>query len=69
MAANAAAVVARPGAALGRAGGGLARGIAVGYLSLIVLVPLGLGIRGWVRNRRIDRAYGHKTLPPLKPPS
>ena len=40
MAANAAAVVARPGAALGRAGGGLARGIAVGYLSLIVLVPL-----------------------------
>jgi sulfate/thiosulfate transport system permease protein len=40
LAANAAAVVARPGAAIGRAGGGLARGIAVGYLSLIVLVPL-----------------------------
>jgi sulfate transport system permease protein len=30
----------RAGAALGRAGGGLARGIAIGYLSLIVLVPL-----------------------------
>jgi sulfate transport system permease protein len=40
LATNAAAVEARPGAALGRAGGGLARGIAVGYLSLIVLVPL-----------------------------
>jgi hypothetical protein len=38
-------------------------------LSLIVLLPLGLGVRGWVRNRRIDRAYGSKTLPPLKPPT
>jgi sulfate/thiosulfate transport system permease protein len=35
-----AAAVARPAAAVGRAGGGLARGIAVGYLSVIVLVPL-----------------------------
>jgi sulfate transport system permease protein len=35
-----AAALARPGATVGRAGGGLARGIAVGYLSVIVLVPL-----------------------------
>jgi sulfate/thiosulfate transport system permease protein len=40
LATSAAAAVTRPGAILGRAGGGLARGIAVGYLSLIVLVPL-----------------------------
>jgi sulfate transport system permease protein len=32
--------VRRSGVGLGRAGGGIARGIAVGYLSLIVLVPL-----------------------------
>jgi hypothetical protein len=38
-------------------------------LSLIVLLPVGLGVRGWVRNRRINRAYEAKTLPPLKPPS
>jgi len=37
---SSAVAVSRPGAVLGRAGGGLARGIAVGYLSLIVLVPL-----------------------------
>ena len=40
MASSAAVPVSRPVAVLGRAGGGLARGIAVGYLSLIVLVPL-----------------------------
>ena len=40
MAASSALAVSRPGAVLGRAGGGLARGIALGYLSLIVLVPL-----------------------------
>jgi hypothetical protein len=43
--------------------------VPVAVLSLIVLLPLGLGVRGWVRNRRIDRAYGQKTLPPLKPPT
>ena len=43
--------------------------VPVAVLSLIVLLPLALGVRGWVRNRRIDRAYGRKTLPPLKPPS
>jgi hypothetical protein len=37
-------------------------------LSLIVLVPLALGIRGWLRNRRADRDYT-KTLPPLPPRS
>ena len=40
MATSAAVSASRAGAVLGRAGGGLARGIAVGYLSLIVLVPL-----------------------------
>jgi sulfate/thiosulfate transport system permease protein len=38
LATSSAAAVARP--ASGRAGGALARGVAVGYLSLIVLVPL-----------------------------
>lgn len=42
--------------------------VPLAVLSLIVLLPLGLGVRGWVRNRRIDREYS-KTLPPLKPPS
>jgi hypothetical protein len=42
--------------------------VPLAVLSLIVLLPFGLGVRGWVRNRRIDRAYGDKTLPPLKPP-
>ncbi len=40
MASSAAVSVPAPGAVLGRAGGALARGIAVCYLSLIVLVPL-----------------------------
>ena len=43
--------------------------VPIAVLSLIVLLPLGLGVRGWVRSRRIDRAYGNKTLPPLKPPT
>jgi sulfate transport system permease protein len=40
LASSAAVGVRAPGAVLGRAGGALARGIAVCYLSLIVLVPL-----------------------------
>jgi sulfate/thiosulfate transport system permease protein len=40
LASSAAAVAARPGAAAARAGGAVARGVAIGYLSLIVLVPL-----------------------------
>jgi sulfate transport system permease protein len=40
LATSSAVAVSRPGAVFGRVGGGLARGIAVGYLSLIVLVPL-----------------------------
>jgi sulfate/thiosulfate transport system permease protein len=40
LATSAAVSVRRSGAVLGRAGGGIARGIAIGYLSLIVLVPL-----------------------------
>jgi hypothetical protein len=34
-------------------------------LSLIVLLPLALAIRGLVRNRRAARAYEAKVLPPL----
>jgi sulfate transport system permease protein len=40
LATSSAIAVSRPGAVVGRAGGALARGIAVGYLSVIVLVPL-----------------------------
>jgi hypothetical protein len=36
-------------------------------LSLIVLVPLALGIRGLIRSRRAERAYEAKVLPPLTP--
>jgi hypothetical protein len=43
--------------------------VPLAVLSLIVILPLSLGVRGWVRSRRIDRAYGEKTLPPLKPPT
>jgi hypothetical protein len=43
--------------------------VPLAVLSLIVLLPVALGVRGWVRTRRINRAYGAKTLPPLKPPS
>jgi sulfate/thiosulfate transport system permease protein len=55
LATSAAAAVARPGAAVGRAGGALARGIAVGYLSLVVLVPLAALI--WA-----SRAHGMGTF-------
>ena len=55
MATSAAAAVARPGAAVGRAGGALARGVAVGYLSLVVLVPLAALI--WA-----SRAHGMGTF-------
>jgi len=40
LATSAAATVARPAGLVGRMGGGIARGMAIGYLSLIVLVPL-----------------------------
>jgi sulfate/thiosulfate transport system permease protein len=40
LATSSAIAVSRPGAVVGRAGGALARGIAIGYLSVIVLVPL-----------------------------
>jgi sulfate/thiosulfate transport system permease protein len=55
LATSAAAAVARPGAGVGRAGGALARGIAVGYLSLVVLVPLAALI--WA-----SRAHGMGTF-------
>jgi len=40
LATNAAVIEQRTGAAFGRAGGALAKGIAAGYLSLVVLLPL-----------------------------
>jgi len=40
LATSPAAAVARPAGLAGRMGGGIARGMAIGYLSLIVLVPL-----------------------------
>jgi hypothetical protein len=39
--------------------------VPISGLSLIVLVPLMLGIRGFLRNRRAERPYATKTLPPL----
>src|SRR5712691_6064292 len=42
--------------------------VPLSLLSLIVLIPAALAIRGWRRNRRADRDYA-KTLPPLPPPS
>jgi sulfate transport system permease protein len=56
LATNAAAAVVRPaGAAASRAGGALARGIAIGYLSLVVLVPLAALV--WA-----SRAHGWETF-------
>jgi hypothetical protein len=43
--------------------------VPLSIFSLIVLVPTGLAIRGWRRNRRADREYASKTLPPLPPRS
>ena len=41
----------------------------VSIFSLIILIPTGLAIRGWLRNRRADREYGSRPLPPLPPSS
>jgi hypothetical protein len=41
--------------------------VPLSVLSLIVLIPGGLAVRGWRRNRRVDRDYV-KTLPPLRQP-
>jgi hypothetical protein len=43
--------------------------VPLSLFSLIVLVPSGLAIRGWLRNRRADREYAARTLPPLPPSS
>ena len=62
MASSAAVPVSRPVAVLGRAGGGLARGIAVGYLSLIVLVPLAALV--WSsRSQGLDTFWQEVTKP------
>jgi len=41
--------------------------VPLSIFSLIVLVPTGLAIRGWRRNRRADREYATRALPPLPP--
>jgi hypothetical protein len=41
----------------------------VSIFSLIILIPTGLAIRGWLRNRRADREYATRSLPPLPPSS
>src|SRR5256886_10533773 len=62
MATSAAVSASRAGAVLGRAGGGLARGIAVGYLSLIVLVPLAALV--WSsRSQGLDTFWNEVTKP------
>lgn len=43
--------------------------VPLAILSLIVLVPVWLGAREWLRNRRADRANANRTLPPLRPPT
>lgn len=43
--------------------------VPVSLFSLIVLVPTGLALRGWLRNRRADREYETRALPPLPPRS
>jgi hypothetical protein len=42
--------------------------VPLSVLGLVVLIPAGLAIRGWRRNRRADRDYA-RTLPPLPPSS
>ena len=42
--------------------------VPLSVLGLVVLIPTGLAIRGWRRNRRADRDYA-RTLPPLPPSS
>jgi hypothetical protein len=41
----------------------------VSIFSLIIVIPAGLAIRGWLRNRRADREYATRSLPPLPPSS
>lgn len=43
--------------------------VPLGILSLIVVVPLALGARGWVSKRRAEREYPTRPLPPVGPPS
>jgi hypothetical protein len=42
--------------------------VPLSILGLVVLIPTGLAIRGWRRNRSADRDYA-RTLPPLPPRS
>jgi sulfate transport system permease protein len=62
LAADVATVEAPPRAAVARVGGGLARGIAVGYLSLVVLVPLAALI--WSARADGMGAFWHEVTAP-----
>jgi hypothetical protein len=42
--------------------------VPLSIFALVLLIPIGLAIRGWRRNRRADRDYT-RTLPPLPPTS
>jgi hypothetical protein len=42
--------------------------VPLSIFALVLLIPIGLAIRGWRRNRRADRDYS-RTLPPLPPTS
>jgi hypothetical protein len=41
--------------------------VPLALLSLIILVPAVLGVRGWLTKRRVDREYGGRPLPPVRP--
>ena len=43
--------------------------VPLGILSLIVIVPVVLGARGWLAKRRAEREHPVRPLPPLGPPS
>ena len=62
MASNAAAVARPPVAVSGRAGGALARGVATGYLSLVVLLPLAALV--WSSRAHGLNAFWHEATRP-----
>jgi hypothetical protein len=43
--------------------------VPLGILSLIVIVPIVLGARGWLTKRRAEREYPARPLPPVGPPT
>jgi ABC-type sulfate transport system permease component len=62
LASNAAVIERRTGAASGRAGGALAKGVATGYLSLVVLLPLAALI--WSSRADGGHSFWHQATRP-----